>query len=887
MAHDEPSSDEATLDDHRRRNTRDLEEGRHEQRGRDEKRSQDIAPSTEPRPAMEEPPLETGTASLPPRPQQIPPTEVPAYFKPSRPKISVHSLLIFAAIWGVLARLGTTWIGKFSSSAVFPLVWAQMTGCLVMGFAIRTKDDIEKISPPLFVMLGTGFCGSLTTWSTLSSEIFSAFANLKEPAGTSRFTAFMSGMSITVITLVASLGAFQVGVHLGTFVPSFRKTPHQLPGQLAFNLTTMLIGPLFWLGALFLLIFGPDYYRPRATFAVVLAPPGAVLRYHISRQLNRLNPKFPYGTFACNSISSLLFAVMALLARHPRSPLGCAALGGVQDGFCGCLSTISTMIVELRGLETGQSYRYFIVSWITAQVLFVVVLGSWVWSGDRAPLPFNDRWLRSLSSTMTRLSRCLAASLALLPALAGVALADYPVARDSGFRLALRRRQDNSTSTAASASLDSATAATSASPSPTGSTGQSATDASNATASPTSVAVDSSASYPPSTPTDSAGFVGPTGSASTYVQGAGGESSCVGGGGGSSVRGGVSSSSDLTVLQLAYVLESLESTLYSRALSTFSTSDLSNSGLSQVVVVVIIEQIGSFLRDEQAHPQGCSFNFGRALSDPLEFLAVARAIEAVGQSAYLGAAHLVSDPSLLTAAGSILTVEARHQSFLNLLSGGTFEAQSFDLAFSPAQVLALVGGFLQGCQASDFGLTANQPLSVIDGGSGLSAFLVGSRIEFVTIAQIGIQVLFCQMIVGGAPVALVFPAHSCIVPSGISGPVSVYLTSTSQPLASSTIIQNTAVIVAGPALIFVDVQVTLLSSLFSSFSHGNGRYGPSRSLPSADLGGYAVRAVKEGSSSTWGQPVASASIAVSTPPVYRLDRRRKNKARTLFEDLSS
>ncbi|BGP01846.1 hypothetical protein NBRC10513v2_005486 [Rhodotorula toruloides] len=500
---------------------------------------------------------------------------------------------------------------------------------------------------------------------------------------------------------------------------------------------------------------------------------------------------------------------------------------------------------------------------------------------------------------MTRLSRCLAASLALLPALSGVALADHPVARDSGFRLALRRRQDNSTSTVASASLDSATASTSASASLADSSGQSATDASNATASPTSVAVDPSASYPPTTATDSAAFVGPTGSASTYVQGTGGESSCAGGRGGSSVGGGVSSSSDLTVLQLAYVLESLESTLYSRALSTFSTSNFINAG-----VVIIIEQIGSFLRDEQAHLkaleraiialgaqpfQGCSFNFGRALSDPLEFLAVARAVEAVGQGAYLGAAHLVSDPSLLTAAGSILTVEARHQSFLNLLSGGTFEAQSFDLAFSPAQVLALVGGFLQGCQASDFSATAaNQPLSVIDGGSGLSAFLVGSRIEFITIIQIDVQVLFCQMIVGGAPVALVFPAHSCIVPSCISGPVSVYLTSTSQPLASNTIIQNTAVIVAGPALIFVDVLVTLLSSLFSSFSHSNGRYGPSRSLPSADLGGYAVRAVKEGSSSTWGSsPTGSSVTAVSTSPSYRLDRRRKNKARTLFEDLSS
>ncbi|BGP26265.1 stress response protein Rds2p [Rhodotorula toruloides] len=502
---------------------------------------------------------------------------------------------------------------------------------------------------------------------------------------------------------------------------------------------------------------------------------------------------------------------------------------------------------------------------------------------------------------MTRLSRCLAASLALLPALPGVALADHPVARDSGFRLALRPRQDNSTSTVSSASLDSASASTSASASPTDSSSQFAPDASNATPSPTSASVDSAASYPPSTATDSAGFVGPTGMISTYVQESSSESSCVTRGGGSSVRGGINSSSDLTVLQLAYVLESLESTLYSRALSTFSTSDFDNAGLSQVVVVIIIEQIGSFLRDEQAHIkalesaiialgaqpfQGCSFNFGRALSDPLEFLAVARAVEAVGQAAYLGAAHLVSDPSLLTAAGSILTVEARHQSFLNLLSGATFEAQAFDLAFSPSQVLALVGGFLQGCQASDFGLTANQPLSVVDGRSGLSAFLDGSRIEFITIVQIDVQVLFCQMIIGGAPVALVLPAHSCIVPSGISGPVSVYLTSTSQPLASSTIIQNTAVIVAGPALIFVDVQITLLSSLFSSFSHGNGRYGTSRSLPSADLGGYAVRAVKEGTSSAWSPSGGSSVIPASTAPSYRLDRRRKNKARTLFEDLS-
>lgn len=42
--------------------------------------------------------------------------------------------------------------------------------------------------------------------------------------------------------------------------------------------------------------------------------------------------------------------------------------------------------------------------------------------------------------------------------------------------------------------------------------------------------------------------------------------------------------------------------------------------------------------------------------------------------------------------------------------------------------------------ADNVSAAANQPLSVIDGGSGLSAFLVGSRIEFITIVQIDVQV---------------------------------------------------------------------------------------------------------------------------------------------------
>lgn len=36
--------------------------------------------------------------------------------------------------------------------------------------------------PPLFVMLGTGFCGSLTTFSTWMTDVFIAFANIDTPS---------------------------------------------------------------------------------------------------------------------------------------------------------------------------------------------------------------------------------------------------------------------------------------------------------------------------------------------------------------------------------------------------------------------------------------------------------------------------------------------------------------------------------------------------------------------------------------------------------------------------------------------------------------------------------------------------------------------------------
>ena len=84
-------------------------------------------------------------------------------------------------------------------------------------------------------------------------------------------------------------------------------------------------------------------------------------------------------------------------------------------------------------------------------------------------------------------------------------------------------------------------------------------------------------------------------------------------------------------------------------------------------------------------------------------LSVARAVEQVGVGAYLGAASSIGDPNILTAAASIATIEARHQTILNVLSDGTAIAQAFDIPLAPPEVLAIAQGFITG--TCDLGVT--------------------------------------------------------------------------------------------------------------------------------------------------------------------------------------
>ncbi|GAA5854537.1 hypothetical protein JCM3766R1_002114 [Sporobolomyces carnicolor] len=304
----------------------------------------------------------------------------------------------------------------------------------------------------------------------------------------------------------------------------------------------------------------------------------------------------------------------------------------------------------------------------------------------------------------------------------------------------------------------------------------------------------------------------------------------------------------VTVLQLAFVLETLEFEFYKAALKKFGIQDFVRVGFSAEQAAIMLEELRLVVANEENHVsvieetilalgaqpfQGCALSLESALVDPLAFIATARTLEIVGISAYAGATHLVSDPQILIAIATILPIEARHSALLNTLSVGTLAPQSFEIALDVPSVLALVGGFLIDCTPADLGLVANQPLGVVEAQFASTFFTIGSRLVFTVSIEVDINVLFCQIIVGGAPAALVLPGPACAIPQGIDGPVAVYLTNSSTPLASNILVQATVQIVAGPAIIFVDARATLLASLFER---------PQIVAPmySADFGGYWV-----------------------------------------------
>ena len=167
---------------------------------------------------------------------------------------------------------------------------------------------------------------------------------------------------------------------------------------------------------------------------------------------------------------------------------------------------------------------------------------------------------------------------------------------------------------------------------------------------------------------------------------------------------------DYDILNYALTLEHLEDKFYREGLANYTQADFASAGFD-ATFYGNLKEISS---DEQTHVafltaaiikaqatpvKECTYDYG--VSDPKSFVMLASILEGVGVSAYLGAAADIMSAAYLTAAGSILTVESRHSSYIRAsLSESPFPSP-FDVPLSLDEVYTLAAPFIVSCPSDN------------------------------------------------------------------------------------------------------------------------------------------------------------------------------------------
>lgn len=133
-----------------------------------------------------------------------------------------------------------------------------------------------------------------------------------------------------------------------------------------------------------------------------------------------------------------------------------------------------------------------------------------------------------------------------------------------------------------------------------------------------------------------------------------------------------SKSNDVKILQYAMTLELLEAAFYREARkNNVSGDDAALARFTQVVSAHEDDHV-TFLRTALGRKRvsGLKFDFGEAVTNRDTYRKTSQVLEDTGVQAYLGQVANISQAAVLRAAGTIVTVEARHASWIRFLNGG-------------------------------------------------------------------------------------------------------------------------------------------------------------------------------------------------------------------------
>jgi len=350
-----------------------------------------------------------------------------------------YSKVLFAKHLGVTGSVAGEWSAGKIVHADMP---ANMLGALIFGILSRNESLLKPWHPSIYVGVTVGFCGSCTTFSTWMVEagkmLWSDTTPTVEGGQHDWSQQVIRAFLLVLIGFLCIMTSLHIGQWLGDLISlkvqrhlerasvQQSENPQEMGVPLAdvrdSNAVPEPCKPLYqreksllywtlvlalWSGAA--IVYFPDISKLEEVddshtkqvldlFAgMCLAPFGAWLRFLLAK-CNSRSPSFPQGTFVANilgtslSITCWIAAAKLQCQDHPETTAvgqtlqECTWVAATSGGFCGCLTTASTLANELdklsrdKGQVSTRALKYGMATMFAAQLVVAVAINAYFMS---------------------------------------------------------------------------------------------------------------------------------------------------------------------------------------------------------------------------------------------------------------------------------------------------------------------------------------------------------------------------------------------------------------------------------------------------------------------------------------------------------------------------
>ncbi|GKV37660.1 hypothetical protein SLEP1_g45659 [Rubroshorea leprosula] len=306
--------------------------------------------------------------------------------------------LLYLAVFGILGVLSRYLLQKLFGPSIAGLTSHQsilyldlpsnMVGSFLMAWwGVVFKEEISRVSNHLVIGLTTGYLGSLTTFSGWNQDmldlsvhgrwLFSLFGFLLGLFLADRFIIFGIETAKGFRWLLKRINRTKER-EMSSTKKKWRVSRYSRHWSVMVVLL-LFLGALWSLsGALLRKEFKSTSTGPQLWLACLVGPVGVWIRWFLARLNGRGLGKagilrwVPFGTLAANVSAACVMAALATLKKAVNTRTCNTVVDGIQLGFLGCLSTVSTFIAEFNAMRgSHQPWRAYAYALSTIGLSFV------------------------------------------------------------------------------------------------------------------------------------------------------------------------------------------------------------------------------------------------------------------------------------------------------------------------------------------------------------------------------------------------------------------------------------------------------------------------------------------------------------------------------------